>query len=63
MDYETMGFGFICKSHESVVDEIYAHMEDEYRLRDEYASRIDNFFAYTDGNICKRVYEAVSSIW
>ena len=57
MDYETMGFGPVCKNHESVVDEICAHMEDECRLRDEYARRIDDFFAYTDRSNCKRVYD------
>lgn len=59
MDYETMGFGPVCKDHEAVVDEICSHMENECRLRDEYARRIDDFFAYTDRNNCKRVYEAL----
>lgn len=58
MDYETMGFGPVCKTHESVVDEICAHMETECQLREEYAIRIEDFFAYTDRNNCKRVYEA-----
>ncbi len=61
MDYETMGFGPVCKSHEAVVDAVCAYMEAECRIKEEYERRIEDFFEFTDRNNCKRVYEAMMS--
>ena len=62
MDYETMGFGPICKTHEILVDEICNYMKNDCKIYEKYNDRISDFFAYTDKNNCKRVYETMLKI-
>lgn len=61
-DYETMGFGEISKSEEKLVDLIAEYVENDCKIKEEYASRIKGFFKYTDRNNCKRVWEAIEKL-
>jgi len=58
LDYETMGFGPVCKTHGEVVDALCNFMRNDCRLENMYRERIEDFFAFDDQNNCKRVYEA-----
>lgn len=60
MNYETMGFGPICVSHQQVVDELCAAMERQCANTPEYIQRADDFFAFDDHNSCERIYTEVS---
>lgn len=62
MDYETMGFGPVCRNHETVVDAICSYMEKQCVIDSEYERRIDVFFAFTDRNNCKRIVESMAYI-
>ena len=56
-DYETMGFGKVVEDENALVDKVIEYMENDCKMEDEYAARVDSFFKYTDKNNCKRVYE------
>ena len=62
MDYETMGFGPVCRNHEAVVSTICSYMEKNCIIDPEYERRIESFFAFTDRNNCKRVVESMTYI-
>lgn len=61
-DYETMGFGEICKREDELVDLIIEYMENDCKIKDMYHKRIDDFFIFKDRNNCKRVHEAIKKI-
>lgn len=61
-DYETMGFGEICKNEEELVNLIIDNMKNNCEIKDEYSKRVDEFFAFTDKNNCKRVYDEIKKI-
>lgn len=57
--YDSMGFGSIITEHNALVDELCDYMENECKIKPEYAKRADNFFAYSDFDNCKRIYNEV----
>jgi len=61
-DYEEMGFGEIAKSEDELVDMIIEYIENECRIKEKYAERIDNFFLFRDQNNCKRVTDAINEM-
>lgn len=56
IDYETMGFGPICKTHQEIVDCLCAYMDNGCKNPEEYIRRADDFFAFSDHENCKRIY-------
>lgn len=61
-DYETMGLGEISRDEDDLVDLIVEYMENDCKIKDEYKSRIKDFYLFTDRNNCKRVYDAIKKI-
>ena len=61
-NYETMGFGEICKNEEDLIELIIDYIENNCKIKDEYSKRISNLYVYTDKNNCKRVHEAIKKI-
>lgn len=59
LDYETMGFGPICRNHEQIVDTLCKYIEKQCVMEDEYKARVDDFFQYSDYNNCERIYAEV----
>lgn len=57
--YDTMGFGPICKNHESVVSTLCTYMENGCKMPEEYVKRADDFFYFNDFNNCERIYHEV----
>ena len=60
-DYERDGFGEVEYDLASTVDRIIEYMENGCKLKDEYRTRIDSFFAFDDKNNCERVYQKLIS--
>lgn len=56
-DYETQGFGEICKEKDTLVDLLCGYMEQECKLKPQYRARQDDFFAFDDRENCRRIYE------
>jgi len=58
-DYEEMGFGEVIQDYELLVQKTIDYMMNKCEMKDAYKQRVDEFYAYTDRNNCKRVYEEI----
>ena len=57
--YDTMGFGPVCTEHAQLVETLCEYMQNGCRMPKIYQKRRDDFFAFSDFNNCKRIYEAI----
>ena len=57
--YENDGLGPVCYDMDSTVDAIIAAMERDCQNEEKYLARLDRFFAFSDRNNSKRIYEAI----
>ncbi len=55
--YDSMGFGEICTEHQQMVDCLCEYMENNCEMKPFYKDRADDFFAYSDLESCKRIYD------
>lgn len=58
-NYETDGFGPVCKDYDDAINEIVAAIERGPTMSKKYKDRAEEFFSYSDKNNCKRAYEAI----
>ena len=58
-DYERDGFGEVEHDLEGTVRRIIEYMENGCALKDVYRARIDGFFAFSDRNNCRRVFDRI----
>ena len=61
LDYETMGFGPICKTNDQIVNVLCEYMKKECKIEEEYIRRANDFFAYDDYNNCERIYQSIQN--
>lgn len=61
-DFETMGFGEVCKSEDELVDMICEYMENDCKMKEKYEQNVEDYFIFTDKNNSKRVHEAIKKI-
>lgn len=54
--YDTMGFGEICTTHQTLVDTLCEYMQNNCTVKPFYHARQDDFFAFSDLNSCQRIY-------
>lgn len=59
LDYETMGFGPVCKNEKEIVKELCSYMNNNCQIKEEYKKRADKFFAFDDFNNCERIIKTV----
>lgn len=59
LNYQTMGFGPICKNNEEIVTTLCNYMEKNCEIEEEYVKRADDFFAYNDYNNCERIFNTI----
>ena len=59
INYETMGFGPICKTKEDLIVLLCKYMANNCKPEEKYIKRADDFFAFNDHNNCKRIYNEV----
>jgi len=57
--YKSMGFGEVTQTQDELNKIIEKYLQNNCQMKDEYKSRVDNFYKYKDKNNCKRVYEAI----
>lgn len=60
-DYETMGFGSICKNENELINRIIGYIDNDCRMEDKYKVRVENFFKFNDKNNSKRIYDWLMS--
>ncbi len=59
LEYDTMGFGPICRNHQQIVDTLCSYIENSCVMEDKYKARVDDFFEYSDHNNCERIFKEV----
>lgn len=57
--YKTMGFGEVTSTQDELIAIVEEYLKNDCQMKDEYKSRVDNFYKYKDKNNCKRVYDAI----
>jgi CDP-glycerol glycerophosphotransferase (TagB/SpsB family) len=57
--YDTMGFGEICTEHKELVDVLCEYMKNNCQVTPKYRERQDDFFAFSDNDSCKRIYDDI----
>ena len=58
-DYGKDGFGEVETELDAMAARMVEYIDNGCRMKPEYLKRVDGFFAFTDRNNCKRVYEAI----
>ena len=61
-NYETMGFGKICNEYDALKKEVKTMIKNGCIMEEKYKERVDNFYAFTDRDNCKRVYDEITKI-
>ena len=61
-DYERDGFGEVVYDLDSTVAALIEYMENGCKLKDMYRERTDDFFAFSDKNNSKRVFERIKAL-
>lgn len=55
--YETQGFGEICTKIDELVEALCGYLDADCRTKPEYKEREDAFFAFSDHENCRRIFE------
>lgn len=58
-DYDRDAFGDVETDLRGLVSRLRGYLEGDCKMKPEYVKRVDDFFAFTDKNNCKRIYEAI----
>jgi len=53
------GFGEVETSAEALKERVIEYLKNGCKMKPTYRKRVDDFFAFTDKNNCKRIYEAI----
>lgn len=61
-DYNTMGFGEVCRSEDEIVDFLEEYMKNDCRMKEKHVENVERYFTFTDTDNCMRVHEAIKKI-
>ena len=61
-DYDTMGFGEVCKTEDELVEFLEEYMENDCKMKEKHIENVENYFTFTDKNNCMRVHESIKKI-
>lgn len=59
INYETMGFGPICKTEKELINLLCKYMANNCKPEEKYIKRADDFFAFNDHKNCERIYNEI----
>lgn len=58
--YDTMAFGEICHDNDELIDVLCEYMASGCVMKEKYVKRADDFFAFSDHDNCKRIYNEMT---
>ena len=58
-DYDRDGFGPVCTTYDDTVQAIIDAVHDDCAVQDAYRARMDDFFAFSDRDNCKRILKEI----
>ena len=61
-DYDTMGFGEVCRSEDELIDMIESYIDNDCEMKEKHKQNVEDYFTFTDQNNCRRVHEAILRI-
>ena len=61
-NYENDGFGKVCKTEETLVNEISNIIDSNFMLKEKYKVRTKNFFTLYDNHNCERNFNAIKEL-
>ena len=61
-DYDTMGFGEVCRTEKELIEMISEYMDNDCKMKEKHAHNVEDYFLFTDKNNCMRVHEAIKKI-
>ena len=59
IDYETMGFGPVCRDRTALFHDLEAAFDADGAMPEPYRTRAGNTFAHHDANCCRRAYDFI----
>lgn len=57
--YDTMAFGEICRNNDELIDTLIEYMKNDCVMKEEFRKRADDFFAFSDHDNCRRIYDVM----
>lgn len=57
--YDKDGFGPVVYNYNDTVNSIINYIKNDCKMEEKYKKNVDKFFAFTDNNNCKRVYDKI----
>jgi glycosyltransferase involved in cell wall biosynthesis len=60
IDYETMGFGPVCRDRDALFRDLEAAMDADGVMPEPYRTRAEKTFAHHDADCCRRAYDFIS---
>lgn len=61
-DYDINGFGPNCKTLENTIEEIIKLIDNDFKVDEKYAERMNEFFYYRDDSNSERVYNEIKKL-
>ena len=61
-EWDRDGFGEVTYSKEELIDLLVDYMKNGCKMKPKYKKRADEFFAFSDHDNCKRVYERIKAL-
>ena len=55
--YKTMAFGEVTHDNDELINVLIEYMKNDCKMKEIYAKRVDDFYAYHDQNNCERIYD------
>ena len=53
------GFGPVCREQQELTAAVVKVLDDDLRVEERYAERVQEFFAFRDGSNCRRIYDDI----
>ena len=60
--YEDDGFGEVIIDEEDLVKKLSEYFDNEFKMEDIYAQRVEEFFDLRDGKNCDRIFKAILNL-
>ncbi len=61
-DFDTMGFGYVCRSEAELVERIREFLVSDFEVSEEMKNRVKEFFTIRDNKNCERIFKAICEL-
>lgn len=61
-DFDTMGFGPVCRTETQLIDQIQQFLQSDFKVSEQSKKRVHEFFPVRDDENCERIFKAIQSL-